>query len=97
MAVAREAIIAGEGLATSLNEKHTFTPMLASMVAVAEDTGQMEEVLQQVIDFHEEQLQTAIKRMSALVEPLVVIFVGGIVGFVYISFFLALFAASGGV
>ncbi|MEM9943669.1 MAG: type II secretion system F family protein [Planctomycetota bacterium] len=97
VADAREAIISGDSLAPSLAKKYTFTPMLASMVAVAEDTGQMEEVLQQVNDFHEEQLQTAIKRLSALVEPLVVIFVGGIVGFVYISFFLALFAASGSI
>ncbi|MEM8666812.1 MAG: type II secretion system F family protein [Planctomycetota bacterium] len=97
VAAAREAVIAGDGLAPSLAQKYTFTPMLASMVAVAEDTGQMEEVLQQVNDFHDEQLQTAIKRLSLLVEPLVVIFVGGIVGTIYISFFLALFSASGGV
>ncbi|MEM6692598.1 MAG: type II secretion system F family protein [Planctomycetota bacterium] len=97
VAAAREAVIAGDGLAPSLAYKGSFTPMLASMVAVAEDTGQMEEVLQQVNDFHDEQLQTAIKRLSLLVEPLVVVFVGGIVGFVYISFFLALFSASGGV
>ncbi|MEM9366858.1 MAG: type II secretion system F family protein [Planctomycetota bacterium] len=97
VAAAREAVIAGDGLAPSLAHKGSFTPMLASMVAVAEDTGQMEEVLQQVNDYHDEQLQMAIKRLSLLVEPLVVIFVGGIVGFVYISFFLALFSASGGV
>ncbi len=96
VAASREAIIAGDSLAPSLAEKYTFTPMLASMVAVAEDTGQMEEVLQHVTEFHNEQLETAIKRLSAMVEPLVVVFVGGIVGFVYISFFLALFAASGG-
>ncbi|MEL6108647.1 MAG: type II secretion system F family protein, partial [Planctomycetota bacterium] len=97
VAAAREAVIAGDALAPSLARRHTFTPMLASMVAVAEDSGQMEEVLQRVVDYHDEQLQMAIKRLSALVEPLVVIFVGGIVGFVYMSFFLALFATSGGV
>ena len=69
--------------------------MLGSMVSVAENTGQMEEVLEQVAQFYEEQLQAAIKRLSALVEPLVVLVVGGIVGYVYISFFLALFASGG--
>ncbi|MEM7783175.1 MAG: type II secretion system F family protein [Planctomycetota bacterium] len=97
VAEAREAIIAGDSLAPSLAKKYTFTPMLSSMVAVAEDSGQMEEVLQQVTDFHEDQLQTAFKRLSTLIEPMVVIFVGGIVGFVYVSFFLALFAASGSI
>ncbi|MEM0926380.1 MAG: type II secretion system F family protein, partial [Planctomycetota bacterium] len=97
VAAAREAVIAGDGLASSLAQRYTFTPMLASMVAVGEDTGRMEEVLQRVSDYHDEQLQVAIQRLSKLLEPLTVIFVGVIVGFVYMSFFLALFATSGGV
>ena len=92
---AREAVIEGHGLAGSLAREDAYMPMLGGMMAVAENTGQMEEVLDQVTAFHEEQLQTAIKRLSALVEPLVVIFAGGIVGFVYISFFVALFSAAG--
>ncbi len=95
VASAREAVMAGDGLAETLAEEHTFAPMLGSMVSVAENTGQMEEVLEQVAQFHEEQLQAAIKRLSALVEPLVVLVVGGIVGYGYISFFLALFASGG--
>ena len=95
VASAREAVMAGDGLAETLSEEHTFAPMLGSMVSVAENTGQMEEVLEQVAEFHDEQLQAAIRRLSALVEPLVVLVVGGIVGYVYISFFLALFASGG--
>lgn len=92
---AREAVIDGQGLAGPISREGAYLPMLGSMVAVAENTGQMEEVLDHVTEFHEEQLQAAIKRLSALLEPLVVVFVGGIVGFVYISFFLALFSATG--
>ena len=95
VASACEAVMAGDGLAETLSEENTFAPMLGSMVSVAENTGQMEEVLEQVAQFYEEQLQAAIKRLSALVEPLVVLVVGGIVGYVYISFFLALFASGG--
>jgi type II secretory pathway component PulF len=97
VAAAREAVLAGDGLAPSLSVKHTYTPMLGSMVAVAEDTGQMEEVLERVTIFHEEQLKLAIKRLSAIMEPAIVVVIGFIVGYIYISFFLALFSVSGGV
>jgi type IV pilus assembly protein PilC len=97
VAATREAVIAGDGMAPSLSLKHTYTPMLGSMVAVAENTGQMEEVLEQVTLFHEEQLKLAIKRLSAIMEPAIVVVIGIIVGYIYISFFLALFSVSGGV
>lgn len=94
---AREAVLAGDGLAPALSAKHTYTPMLGSMVAVAENTGQMEEVLERVTVFHEEQLNLAVKRLSAIMEPAIVVVIGFIVGYVYIAFFLALFSVSGGV
>lgn len=94
---AREAVLAGDGLAPTLSAKHTYTPMLGSMVAVAENTGQMEEVLERVTVFHEEQLKLAVKRLSAIMEPAIVVVIGFIVGYIYISFFLALFSVSGGV
>jgi len=56
----------------------------------------LDDILGEIAEFHEVQLQNTIKRFSAIVEPLVIIVVGGIVGFVYISFFMALFAAAGG-
>lgn len=49
-------------------------------------------MLQEVAQYHESQLQVAIRRLSALIEPAIIIIVGGVVGFVYISFFMALFS-----
>lgn len=92
VSLAREGILRGEGLASSLNGKYDYMPMLSSMVAVGERTGQLDEILEQVSHFHEQQLQSAIKRLSAMVEPAVIMIVGGIVGYVYISFFVALFS-----
>lgn len=97
VAAAREAVIAGEGLAKPLATRHAHLPMLASMVAVAENTGQMDEVLESVASFHESQLESAIKRLSALIEPAVIVVVGGIVGYVYMAFFVALFSAGGNI
>lgn len=69
--------------------------MLSRMVAVGESAGTLDEVLAEVARFYESQLQSTIRRLSVIVEPVIIIVVGGIVGFVYISFFMALFAAGG--
>ena len=95
VANAREAVMEGGDLATPLAKKHAFMPMLSSMIAVGENTGQLDEVLERVTRFHEAQLKAAIKKLSALIEPLTIILVGGIVGYVYLAFFMALFAAGG--
>jgi len=62
---------------------------------VGESAGTLDEVLAEVARFYESQLQSTIRRLSVIVEPVIIIVVGGIVGFVYISFFMALFAAGG--
>jgi type IV pilus assembly protein PilC len=74
---------------------HAFTPMLARMVAIGESAGTLDEVLDEVAKFHESQLQAAIRQLSVIVEPLIIVVVGAIVGFVYIAFFMALFSAGG--
>ena len=93
---AREAVIEGAPLAEPLAHKSAFMPMLSRMVAVGEAAGTLDEVLVEVADFHESQLQRTIRRFSAIVEPLMIIVVGGIVGYVYIAFFATLFSAYGG-
>jgi type IV pilus assembly protein PilC len=95
VAAVREAVIEGGSLSEPLSTKHAFMPMLSRMVAVAESTGELDEVLDQVTRFHETQLQASIKRLGRLIEPLTVVVVGGIVGYVYVAFFMALFAAGG--
>jgi type IV pilus assembly protein PilC len=94
---ARGAVMEGSVLADPLLEGREFTPMLGRMTAVGESTGTLGAVLDEVADFHEGQLAAAVRRLSALVEPVTIIVVGGIVGFVYIAFFLALLSAAGGV
>ncbi len=95
VAAARETVIEGGSLSQPLGEKYAFMPMLSRMVAVAESTGEMDEVLDQVTKFHEARLQATIKRLGKMIEPLTIIVVGGIVGYVYLAFFMALFAAGG--
>lgn len=92
---ARAAVLRGSRLADPLDVPDAFMPMLSRMVAVGETAGTLDDILDEVARFHEMQLQGAIRQFSALIEPVIIVVVGGIVGFVYISFFMALFAAAG--
>ncbi len=93
---ARAAVLRGGALAPPLEFPGVFMPMLSRMVAVGESAGTLDEVLREVAKFHEKQLQGTIRLFSVIIEPVIIVVVGGIVGFVYIAFFMALFSAAGG-
>lgn len=88
---AADQILTGKDLASSL--KHPAIPdLVIQMTSVGEKTGTLDQVLQEVGSFYEEQLQVGVKRMSAMIEPAMILFIGGIVGFVYYAFFQAMFS-----
>lgn len=91
----RQAVIEGQPLAESLLAGREFLPMLGRMAAVGEATGTLDVVLAEAARYHETQLARSVKRLSSMFEPLIILVVGGIVGFVYVAFFLALFSAGG--
>jgi type IV pilus assembly protein PilC len=95
VSAARDAIMHGGNLATPLSTPWAFMNMLSRMVAVGETAGTLDEVLAEVARFYEAQLQSKIRQLSVIIEPVIIVVVGGIVGFVYIAFFMALFAAGG--
>jgi type II secretory pathway component PulF len=92
----RQSVMEGGPLAEGLLAGNEFLPMLARMTAVGEATGTLGPVLTEVANFHERQLAGAVRRFSIMIEPIMILVVGGIVGFVYIAFFLALFSVAGG-
>jgi type IV pilus assembly protein PilC len=89
---ARAAVTRGEPLADGLRDGREFLPMLPRMVAVGEATGVLGRTLSDVARFHEAQLLVTIRRLGIVIEPVVIAVVGGIVGFVYVAFFVALFS-----
>ncbi|MEM7698194.1 MAG: type II secretion system F family protein, partial [Verrucomicrobiota bacterium] len=91
---ARRRVLEGGSLAESLSKPHAYTPMMLKMIGVGETSGNLEETLDHVSNFHEERLQVLIKRLSALLEPVVVLIVGVLVGYVYIAFFVGLYGAT---
>ena len=93
--LARQSVMEGGPLADGLLTGREFLPMLGRMTAVGEATGTLDPVLAEVARFHESQLAGAVRRFSVLIEPVLILVVGGIVGFVYIAFFVALFSVAG--
>ncbi len=89
---ARDAVLAGAPLAPELRAHGEWTPMLGGMVAVGETTGALPDAFAEVARFNETLLAIVIKRFSVLIEPALIVITAAIVGYVYISFFLALFS-----
>lgn len=92
---ARDCVIRGMTLEKSLSPAVEFMPMLGSMAAVGERSGSLPDAFGETARFHELLLSLAVKRFGMFIEPVMIVITGGIVGFVYIAFFMALFAIAG--
>ena len=86
----------GGSLAGALRESTLFPPMLIQVTAAGEKSGQLEEMLQRVADSYEHQTDLAIAGMLSLLEPLMILVMGGVVGFVVLAILLPIFQASQG-
>jgi type IV pilus assembly protein PilC len=65
--------------------------MVAQMVAVGEETGALDSMLSKIADFYEDQVEAAVKSLTSILEPVMLVVVGAIVGFIVISMYLPLF------
>ncbi len=89
-------ILEGREVSRSLSHRK-IPPLVLQMIAVGESTGNLDNVLQELGVYYEKLLEIAIKRLSALIEPAMILVIGSMVGFVYYAFFQALFSlVSGG-
>ncbi len=82
----------GGTLAGPIQENPIFPPMVGHMVAVGEETGQLEHMLSKIADFYEAEVDAKVKALTALIEPLMIVFVGGIVGFIVIAMYMPMFS-----
>jgi type IV pilus assembly protein PilC len=82
----------GGSLAGPIEENAIFPPMVGHMVAVGEETGQLEQMLSKVADFYEAEVDAKVKALTALIEPLMIVFVGGVVGFIVVAMYLPMFS-----
>jgi type IV pilus assembly protein PilC len=82
----------GGSLAGPIERNPIFPPMVGHMLAVGEETGQLENMLSKVADFYETEVDAKIKALTSLIEPLLIVFVGGMVGFIVIAMYLPIFS-----
>lgn len=82
----------GGSLAAPIESNEIFPPMVGHMVSVGEETGQLETMLSKIADFYEAEVDAKVKALTSLIEPIMICFVGGMVGFIVISMYLPLFS-----
>jgi general secretion pathway protein F len=82
----------GKGISKSLQETNVFPPLAVHMIGVGEETGRLDEMLTKVAETYEENVQTTVKRFVSLLEPLIILVMGVVVGFIVISMLLAIFS-----
>jgi type IV pilus assembly protein PilC len=88
---AKDSISQGQSLSQPLEESGVFPIMVTQMIAIGEETGAMEEMLGKIADFYEEEVDTAVDNMTALMEPAIMAFLGVVIGGLVISMYLPIF------
>src|SRR5262249_55720229 len=86
-----ENVKAGGLISDPLKDIPVFPSMVTHMVGVGEATGALDQMLSKIADFYEDQVDAAVKSLTSILEPVMIIFIGGIVGFIVISMYLPLF------
>jgi type IV pilus assembly protein PilC len=91
----RKSLEEGKSLTEPLKESEVFPGMVTQMIAVGEQTGAMDAMLQKIADFYEEEVDAAVKDLLTALEPIMIVFLGVVVGGVVISMYLPLFSLIG--
>jgi type IV pilus assembly protein PilC len=89
---ARASIREGEEIGRPLRDSGWFPPMVVQMIAIGEETGSLDSMLMKVSQFYESEVETALAQLTAALEPLLIVFLGVIVGFIVIAMFMPLVA-----
>ncbi|MGF1511548.1 MAG: type II secretion system F family protein [Myxococcota bacterium] len=93
----RERISEGRTMADPLAETGVFPAMVVQMIAVGESTGAMDQMLQKIADFYEDEVDTAVAALTSLLEPLMMVGLGGLLGGLIIAMYLPIFELAGNI
>jgi type IV pilus assembly protein PilC len=85
------AVKEGESLATPLARHSVFPPMVVQMIAVGEETGALDTMLEKIADFYDDEVSAAVESLTSLIEPVMIAIVGGAVGTIVICLYMPLF------
>ncbi len=87
----QESVRNGESLTAPLSQHSVFPPMVVQMMSVGEDTGQMDEMLHKISEFYDQEVEATTEALTSLIEPLMIAFLGGIVGAMIIAMYMPIF------
>ncbi len=87
----RTSIQEGKTISEPLAETNVFPPMVVQMIAVGEQTGALDSMLGKIADFYDEEVDNAVSALTSMLEPLMMVFLGGTVGFLVVSMYLPVF------
>ncbi len=87
----RRSIEAGKSIAKPLESTKVFPPMVTQMIAVGEETGALDTMLSKIADFYEDEVDTAVDNLMSLLEPVMIVFLGVVIGGIVVSMYLPMF------
>jgi type IV pilus assembly protein PilC len=87
----KESVRSGEPIARPLMRVAVFPPMVTQMISIGEETGALDAMLNKIADFYEDEVDAAVKSLTSIIEPIMMLFVGGLVGLIVISMYLPMF------
>ena len=85
------SIAEGETITQPLKDSGVFPPMVTQMISVGEKTGGMDDMLAKIADFYDEEVDTAVAALTSIIEPVVIVFMGAIIGGILIAMYLPMF------
>ena len=88
---ARESVKEGERIAIQLKKANIFPPMVIQMVAIGEETGNLDTMLSKIADFYDQEVDVAVKTLTSMIEPIIIVVMGLVIGFIVIAMFLPMF------
>jgi len=93
----RQAISEGKNMAEPLTEAKVFPEMVVQMIGVGEQTGALDQMLNKIADFYEEETDVAVAALTSALEPIMMVGVGGMVGVVLVAMYLPIFSLAGNI
>jgi type IV pilus assembly protein PilC len=93
----KEKISEGKTIVQPLAETKVFPPMVVQMIGVGEATGAMDQMLTKIADFYDDEVDAAVSALTSLIEPVMMVFLGGVVGGFLIAMYLPIFSIAGSI
>ncbi|MGH4137995.1 type II secretion system F family protein [Clostridium sp.] len=90
----KEKVLKGVSLGEAIGETTIFPMMLNSMIKIGEESGSLDDILDKTANFYDEELETSLKKMTTMIEPLMIIVMGVVIGFIVIAMMMPIFAMS---